>query len=334
MNMKAALLYEPQKIEISEIDIPQLRDDEVMVRPKYAGICGSDVSLFMGHRTPPSYPLLIGHEVVGLVTAIGKDVTRLSIGQRVIVEPNYPCGVCTFCRAGRGNICPNKKSLGVNIPGAFAEQFSAPAEFVWSVPDSLSNEDAVTIEPLAVSLHALWQSGAQSGETIAVLGCGSTGLLLIQAAVSQGMRVFAHDKLESKLEMAHQLGAQVNQGVDIPELWRQEGVTSVFECAGAAATVELALNAVPRGGQVLLLGLSTQPASFTPLKFVREELRLSGSIIYDHPADFARAIALVERKVLSPGRIVSQAFAFNEIEHALRVASTGESAKVLLNMKS
>jgi L-iditol 2-dehydrogenase len=130
------------------------------------------------------------------------------------------------------------------------------------------------------------------------------------------------------------LGAQVNQGVDIPELWRQEGVTSVFECAGAAATVELALNAVPRGGQVLLLGLSTQPASFTPLKFVREELRLSGSIIYDHPADFARAIALVERKVLSPGRIVSQAFAFNEIEHALRVASTGESAKVLLNMKS
>ena len=331
--MKAALLLAPGKIEISEVSLPQLGRDEVLITPLLAGVCGSDVSLFMGHRTPPSYPLLIGHEVVGLVAAIGADVTRFAIGQRVIVEPNYPCGVCTYCRAGRGNICPNKKSLGVTIPGCFADQFIAPVEFVWPVPDAISDENAVTIEPLAVSLHALWQSGAQSGETIAVVGCGSTGLLLIQAAVSQGMRVFGHDKLESKLEMARKMGAQTNNDPDISELWRHEGVTSVFECAGATATVELALNAVPRGGQVILLGLSSRPASFTPLKFVREELRVGGSIIYDHPGDFARAIALVERKVLSPSHIVSQTFPFNEIEHALQVASTGESAKVLLNMK-
>jgi threonine dehydrogenase-like Zn-dependent dehydrogenase len=144
--------------------------------------------------------------------------------------------------------------------------------------------------------------------------------------------VFAHDKLKSKLNIARELGAQVNQRSDISELWRHEGVTSVFECTGATATAELALNAVPRGGQVILLGLSSHQASFTPLKFVREELRVSGSIIYDHPSDFSRTIALVESKVLSPSRIVSQTFPFNEIDHALQVASTGESAKVLLNM--
>jgi len=334
MNMKAALLCEPKRVEISEIDVPQLRDDEVMVRPKYAGICGSDVSLFMGHRVPPAYPLVPGHEVVGYVTAVGKSVTQIEVGQRVIVEPNYSCGVCAYCRAGRGNICPNKKSLGVTISGCYAEQFVAPAEFVWPVPNTISDEDAVTIEPLAVSLHALWQSGAQIGDTVAVLGCGSTGLLLIQAAVSQGMHVFAHDIIDNKLDMARQLGAQDNQSSDISELWRNEGVTSVFECAGAAATVELALNAVPRGGQVILLGLSSSQASFTPLKFVREELRVSGSIIYDHPTDFARTIALVEKKVLSPKRIVTNTFSFDEISHALQVASAGESGKVLLTMES
>lgn len=332
--MKAALLYEPKRVEISEIDEPQLGPDDVRIKPKLAGICGSDISLFMGHRVASEYPLLIGHEVVGNVTAVGVNVERVKIGQRVIVEPNYNCGVCTFCHSGRGNICPNKKSLGVNIPGCFAEQFVAPAEFVWSVPETISDEDAVTMEPLAVSLHAIWQSDARIGDTIAVLGCGATGLLLIQAAIAQGMRVFAHDKLEGKLELARELGAQVDQNQEIPKLWQSEGVTTVFECAGVASTVELALNAVPRGGQIVLLGLSTSQASFVPLKFVREGLRVSGSIIYDHPTDFSKTIALVDNKVLSPKSIVSHTFPFSEISQALTLASTGESGKVVLNMEA
>lgn len=331
--MRAAFLSAPEKIEINETTAPHFADDEVLIKPIRAGICGSDISLFLGHRKPSAYPLIPGHEVVGHVTAVGKDVTKISVGQRVVVEPNYPCGTCTYCRTGRGNICPNKKSLGVTIFGCFAEQFVAPAEFVWPLPDTISDEDAVTIEPMAVSLHALWQSGAQIGDSIAVIGCGSTGLLLIHAAVSQGIRVFAHDKIESKMEMARELGAHASQSANISELWRDEGVTTVFECAGAAATVELALNAVPRGGQIILLGLSSSQVSFTPLKFVREGIRLSGSIIYDHPNDFARTIALVEKKVLSPGKIVSRTFPFNEISDAMKLASTGEAAKVLLKME-
>ena len=230
----------------------------------------------MGHRKAIAYPILLGHEVVGNVAAVGNNVKQFTIGQRVIVEPNYNCGFCTFCRNGHGNICPNKKSLGVTIPGCFAEQFVAPAEFVWSVPDTISDEDAVTIEPLAVSLHTLWQSGARIGDTIAVLGCGSTGLLLIQAAIAEGLRVFAHDKIESKLEMAQEFGAQVDQDQDIPKLWQEEGVTAVFECAGVSSTVELALKSVPRGGQVILLGLSSSQASFVPLKFLAKDF---GSVV-------------------------------------------------------
>lgn len=332
--MKAALLYKPLKIEVGETDLPDLKQDEVLIKPKFAGICGSDVSLFTGHRVPNAYPLLLGHEVVGNVVAVGENIKHVKTGQRVIVEPNFNCGECSYCRSGRGNICPNKKSLGVTISGCFAEQFITPAEFVWPISDGISDEDAVTIEPLAVSLHALWQSGNQIGDTVAVIGCGATGLLLIQAAVAQGMHVIAHDKLARKQDMARQLGALVDPGQDVASLWKDKGVTTVFECAGANSTVELALNSVPRGGQVVLLGLSSSSASFTPLKFVREEIRMSGSIIYDHPTDFARTIALVEMGILSPKSIVSHTFPLQEIDQALQMAATGEHGKILLDMNS
>ena len=332
--MKAALLYEPKKIELDETDTPRLGAGDVLIRPKIAGICGSDVSLFTGHRIPNAYPLQLGHEVVGDIIEVGETVKRVKVGQRVIVEPNFPCGVCSYCRGGRGNICPNKKSLGVTVSGCFAEQFIAPAEFVWPVPEGISDQDAVTIEPLAVSLHALWQSGAQIGDTVAVIGCGATGLLLVQAAVAQGMHVIAHDIFTGKQEMARQMGAFVDPNQEVASLWKDRGVTAVFECAGTSPTVELALNSVPRGAQVVLLGLSSSTASFTPLKFVREEIRVSGSIIYDHPNDFARTIALVDKGILSPRSIVSDTFPLREIGHALKLASTGEHGKILLDMES
>lgn len=241
--MKAALLLAPKRIEIREVDAPRVGAGQVLIQPARVGICGSDVSFYLGHRTLP-YPFVLGHETIGRVVALGDAVTNFEIGQRVIVEPNYPCGVCAFCRAGRGNICPHKTSLGVSIAGCFADAFVAPAEFVWHVPDDISDADAVVIEPLAVSLHALWQSRARMGDTIAVIGCGATGLLLIHAAVAQGIRVLAHDRVADKLALARQLGAvMVVEGGDIAQLWRDENVTTVFECAGASATVELALSA-------------------------------------------------------------------------------------------
>ena len=302
-----------------------------MIQSTCAGVCGSDVSLYIGHRTA-QYPLLLGHEVAGRVSGLGKDVLKFSVGQRVVVEPNYPCGVCPLCQAGRGNICPNKKSPGVTVPGCFAEMFAAPAEFVWAVPDSISDADAVTLEPLAVSLHALWQSGAQMGDTVAVLGCGATGLLLVHAAVMQGVRVFALDKLPEKMELARRLGAEIVTANDVEKLWRDENVTTIFDCAGVSATVELALSTAPRGSQVVLLGLSTSPASLVPLRLVRGEIRVSGSIIYNHPSDFSRAIALVARGILHPSRVITDTLPFGSLDRALQLASTGQSGKVLLQM--
>lgn len=330
--MKSALLIAPKKIEISETTDPHVAANEVLIQPTRVGICGSDVSFYLGHRAVP-YPFVLGHEVVGHVVALGEGVTNFKIGQRVIVEPNYPCGVCTFCRSGRGAICPNKKSLGVSLPGCFAQAFVAPAEFVWQVPDDIADADAVVIEPLAVSLHALMHSGARLGDTVAVIGCGATGLLLIHAAVAQGIRVLAHDRYADKLALARQLDAvMVIESGDVAQLWRDENVTTVFECAGASSTVELALSAAPRGSEVVLVGLSSAPASFVPLRLVREGIRVSGSMIYDHPVDFARTLALVKNGTLCPSRIITDTLTFDAMDHALQLASTGQAGKVVVTL--
>jgi L-iditol 2-dehydrogenase len=326
--MKAAALLGPKQIELRDVDVPTLADHDVLLKPVRAGICGSDVSLYLGHRQPPSFPFTIGHEFIGLVAAVGAKVTKLAVGQRVIVEPNYICGECRFCKSGRGNICPNKKSMGVNVLGCFGEYTVAPDEFAWPVPDRVSDKDAASIEPLAVSLHALLQSGAKAGDTIAVVGCGVVGLLLVHVAAARGVKSIVHDKFPGKLEMAARLGAKIGDPGDVAKEWLQAGVSYIFECAGVTATTEMSVGSAPRGSKVMLLGLSTEPASFVPLRLVREGVTIEPSLIYDHPSDFDLAIKLVADGTLKPSSIVTDAFPFASIGHALDVAATGLSGKV------
>jgi threonine dehydrogenase-like Zn-dependent dehydrogenase len=326
--MRSALLLAPRRIEVRDVDAPTLAEQDVLIRPVRAGVCGSDVSFYVGHRQPPWLPFTIGHELVGHIVSVGARVTKFSVGQRVIVEPNYTCGHCRFCREGRGNICPNKKSLGVSIAGCFAEYVTAPQEFTWPVPDTVSDVDAASIEPQAVSLHALLQSGARAGETVAVVGCGVVGLLLAHAAVARGVRVLAYDQFAAKLAMASALGAIADDQPDPTARWLDEGVTTVFECAGATATVERSIASAPRGSIVMLLGLSTAPASFVPLRVVREGIRIEPSLIYDHPADFEATIRLVADGTLSPSKIVTGSLPFESVGDALEMASTGRAGKI------
>jgi L-iditol 2-dehydrogenase len=326
--MRSALLLAPRRIEVRDVDAPTLAQQDVLIRPVRAGVCGSDVSFYVGHRQPPFLPFTIGHELVGHVVSVGAGATKLTIGQRVVVEPNYTCGECRFCREGRGNICPNKKSLGVSIAGCFAEYVTAPEEFTWPVPDTVSDVDAASIEPQAVSLHALLQSGAHTGDTVAVVGCGVVGLLLAHAAVARGVRVLASDQFAAKLDMASALGAVADDQPDPTARWLDEGVTTVFECAGATATVERSIASAPRGSTVMLLGLSTAPASFVPLRVVREGIRIEPSLIYDHPADFEATIRLVANGTLAPSKIVTGSLPFESVGDALEMASTGRAGKI------
>ncbi len=337
--MKSAYLTSPKQIQLRDEATPEPGVGEVRVKLKLIGVCGSDVHLFLGHRRLER-PTIIGHEGLGYVDKLGSGVQNRVVGERVIIEPNIPCGRCRQCWAGKGNTCGNKRTIGLNEPGCFAEYVVVPADFCWPVPNSISDEDAVTVEPTAVALHALLASSAKPGDTIAVIGLGAIGLLVTHIALALGYRVLVTEISSAKVALAKSLGAVplcstgtlAEQSNILAETWLQEDVSAVFECAGAAATASLATAAAPRGSEIVLVGLSEKAATFMPLKIAREGITIVPSIIYDHPTDFRRTLRLIESRVIRPGFIISGQAHLDELQTALETAALGESSKILITV--
>lgn len=338
--MRSAFLNKPNEILIKDIETPEPKFGEVRVRLSKVGICGSDVHLFLGHRLLDK-PTIIGHEGLGFIDKIGEGVTGRNIGERVIIEPNIPCRKCQYCMSGNGNICVNKRVIGLNESGCFAEYVSLPAEFTWKVPAEISDEDAVVVEPTAVAVHALFSSKAKPGDTIAIIGLGAIGLLLTHLALKLGYRVFVSELNAAKVKMATDLGASPltpnggtldTQAQFLEENWVGNNVSAVFECAGSAHTASLATAAAPRGSEIVLVGLSGGLATFTPLKIAREGIQIIPSIIYDHPFDFQRTLQLIRSKVIQPSLIISSYSTLHELQTALELAATGNESKIIVNI--
>lgn len=335
--MRAARLHAPHVVRVDAVPRPSPLPGEVLVRVDRVGVCGSDVHLFRGHRSA-AYPLVMGHEGLGWVEAVGADVGADRVGERVVLEPNVPCGVCTWCRRGRGSICPRKRSLGVNVPGALAEYVTIPASHAWAIDRTLPWQEAILIEPLAVAVHALAVSGLEPGDGAVVLGCGTIGLLLTQLLATVRVRPFAIDLDERRVEAARLAGAAEAvvmtsaAAASLAERLRQDGGWPVvFECSGAASGAAWCLDAVPRGGRVVLLGLAVETVPLQPLRVVREGITVVGSIIYDHPDDFRRAIRLMEDG-LRVGRLVEREFPLEAVEQALVDAGGALAGKAVVRV--
>ncbi|UWX53906.1 alcohol dehydrogenase catalytic domain-containing protein [Maribacter litopenaei] len=329
--MRASYLEIPKTLKESDQDIPIPGSGDVRIKLRQIGICGSDVHLFLGHR-PLSVPTVIGHEGLGEIDAVGKDVPETRIGERVVVEPNIPCGHCTYCKRGRGNICPNKRTIGLSEQGCFAEYVIVPSDFAWRVPVEVSDADAVTIEPTAAGVHALKISSAQPGDAIAVIGPGAIGLLLTHVALALGYKVYVSEINRDKIEVAQSMGAVPEEGNPLKTEWEKAGVMAIFECAGAAATVSMAIENAPRGAEVVILGLAGEKASFQPLQLVREGIRIVPSLIYDHPSDFKKTLELIASKTIRPGQIISKYMPFSELQSALELASKGTETKIVIEI--
>jgi 2-desacetyl-2-hydroxyethyl bacteriochlorophyllide A dehydrogenase len=335
--VQAAVLEGPRRLIVREVDDPRPTDGDVAVAVELAGVCGSDVSLYLGKR-PVGYPVILGHEAIGRVVEPGSS--GLPIGAQVALEPNVPCGACTVCQRGRGDVCPRKRSLGLNSPGVFADRVLVPPPFVHPVPPGIDPCDAVGVEPLAVAVHAFRLGGARSGDPVAVVGCGSQGLLMVQVAVALGARVLAADTREDRLAVATALGAATTLLVEDGALPEQVGVRVevewgpivVFECAGAALAAELALHAAAPGGRVVAVGLATEPVPVVPLRFVRRGLSLVGSLIYDHPVDFERSIELLRSGAVRPSTLVTSVHTLADAAAALERAASGQTGKVLVDV--
>lgn len=338
--MRTARLIQPKTLELHQIARPEPGPGEIRIRMKLASICGSDVHLYQGAwANKDTYPLTPGHEGLGYVDAVGADVTWLDHGQRVVIEPNLPCGQCRYCWQGDGNICPNKRIMGVTEPGCFADYTILPAKFAWPLPEHISNDDAVLIEPTAVAVHALKISRTRPEEAIAVIGLGAIGLLLAHIAVSQGYTVLVTDRLPTKIEMAERLGAirtnvadNAALSVQLGRQWDEFEVAAVFECAGSATATSLAIEAAPRGADVVLVGLANENTAFNASQLTRKGNNILTSMIYDHPDDFGKTIGLVSAGTIEPRQVISQRYEFDKIVTALEEIGKGNETKVILDI--
>jgi L-iditol 2-dehydrogenase len=338
--MLRTLLTEPFKIQLASSPVPEPGAGEVLIRLTMVGICGSDIHMFKNGHTVDG-PLTIGHEGIGIIEKAGKGVSPERVGERVVIEPNIPCFNCPECRSGRGNICRNKRIIGVREPGCFAEYIVIPDGFAHSVPDIIDDIDAAAIEPAAVALAALNRSNAKPGDTIAVIGLGSIGMLLTHIALSFGYKVLISELNQSKLRVAAEMGATlVKMGgntdgsfKDPVKVFEEEEVVTVFECAGSEKTAAMAIEAAPRGAEIILLGLSEMGATFNPRLISRKGNNIIPSLIYDHPVDFKRCIRLVEYGKIKPGIIVSRFFPLEQLQDALSEALKGNDIKIVITIQ-
>ncbi len=209
-EMKAALMTEPGKISMVTRDIPQVKDNEVLVKIEHVGLCGSDIHYYEHGRIGDfvvEKPIILGHEAAGTIVEVGRGVETLKKGDLVALEPGITCGKCEFCKTGRYNLCPDVEFLATPpYDGAFVEYIAYPADMCFKLPEGMDTLEGALIEPLAVGFHAANQAGAQRGETAVVLGAGCIGLVTLMSLMARGVKeVYITDLIDIRLKKLKRL---------------------------------------------------------------------------------------------------------------------------------
>lgn len=288
--MKAMLLSEYNKLAITEMPTPQIADDEVLIRVRACGICGSDIHGYDGSTGRRIPPIVMGHEAAGEIDKVGARVKDYRAGDRVTFDSTVSCGKCDYCKAGQVNLCDNRMVLGVSCGeyrrhGAFAEYVAVPERILYRLPASLPYERAALIEAVSIAVHAVSLKVPASTDTVLVVGCGMIGLLVIQVLRAKGCtNILAVDIDAGRLAMAETFGAaRTLNGKDpetpatIKQLTGDQGAAVAFEVVGSTETLLTAIRGVRKGGTVVLIGNFKAKVDLPLQEVVTRQISLLGS---------------------------------------------------------
>lgn len=304
------------KLELVDFPEPEFGPDDVLVRVRACGICGSDVHGFDGSSGRRNPPLIMGHEASGEVAKLGVNVTDLAIGERVTFDSTVYCGKCDFCTSGNMNLCDNREVVGVapkefKRHGAFAEFVSVPRRIMYRLPDSFPFEQAALIEAVSIGVHAVSITPIKLGDTALVIGTGMIGLVTLQAAKAAGCtKIIVVDMEDSKIAAAIAMGATdgINaKNADVPAAVRAltggRGADVAFECVGYSQPVVTAIQSVRKGGTVTLIG-NLQPNIEIPLQYVvTRQIRLQGSCASN--GEYPQCIDMMARGIIKVAPLIS-----------------------------
>lgn len=344
--MKAALLVEPGKIEMAEVETPRAGPGQVVVQLKSCGVCATDVKKFTGASKAPFLPFLVGHEPAGVIAEVGPQVgAQLAPGTRVAVEPVFTCGYCHACRTGRVSaegmgMCENYQVLGYSINGAFGEYIAVPAKAVHPIPDELSFRDAALIEPVAACANGVLRTVHLPPGTVMVVGAGFMGLVCVALFKLLGNQVIASDLSAERRQLAHKLGADIvldPTSQDVIEAVRGRtagrGADGVLCAVGGKAVTEQALAMVAKGGTVVLLASAAPGTRFEVdlNKLHYDQSVITGSVSYTHRT-YEWAMDLLTHSQLDVETLVSHVGSLDETQRFLEMTRDLQGLKKVILM--
>jgi len=317
--------------------IPVPAAGEALVQMISTGVCGSDTHALHGLHPFITLPYFPGHEVIGVVQAVAEGVAEVDVGQRVVVEPTLPCWQCKQCKAARENLCENLQVFGcVYSQGGMAEWFTIPANRLHVVPDELDDAQAILIEPLSTPVHAVRLAGPVENRTVAILGAGTIGLLVLATVLHHGAgRVVVTDMLESKRARALALGAHaaVDAGrEDAVEAVRRalgESADIVFDCVAVQHTVGQAIGMALNGGTVVIVGVPTGDVT-VPLAMIQDhQVRIQGTAMY-LPEDYEESMDILLAGQVQAKDFITGIYPMERVAEAFAASAGGGHIKVIV----
>ena len=326
-------------MKVIDMPEPQMGDDEVLLKIKYVGFCGSDLNTYRGGNPMVKMPVVPGHEVGAEIVSIGKNVPEgLTPGMTVTINPYTNCGKCASCRNDRVNACEHNETLGVQRWGAMREYLTLPWQKVIPV-GSLSARTSALVEPMSVGFHAVNRAQVSDIDVVMVIGCGMVGLGAVVRAALRGAIVIAADIDDEKLALAKQLGATyavntINDDVHarLQEMTGGFGPDVVIEAVGSPVTYQMAVNEVAFTGRVVCIGYAKSEVSFQTKYFVQKELDIRGSR-NAQPSDFRAVIHYLERGTCPVDKLISGDVAPEGAAEAMQewAAAPGKVFRILVH---
>jgi 2-desacetyl-2-hydroxyethyl bacteriochlorophyllide A dehydrogenase len=328
--MRAAVVTTPGSISIETLPDPTPGPGEIVVAPRAVGICGTDLHIIDGDFPPAPYPLVPGHEFAGEVMAVGRDAGGASVGDRVAVDPSLFCGRCTYCQRQRGNLCENWGATGDTVNGAFAEFVAVPAANAYGIPELMSWGAAALVEPLSCVVHGLRRLAMPAGSDLLIVGAGTIGLLLMQAARRSGAAaVSVIDPDASRRDMAAAMGADAVAGT-LDDLMgnRRNGFEFAIEATGVPAAARTALSSLGRGGTMLVFGVAPSDAQLPLSQFqvYNDEITVLGSMAVLNT--FEPAMRLMAAGAIDAARMLTHMLPLDQFADAVQLVRDRRGLKV------
>ena len=314
-------MTEAFKMSFLDVPVPEIGDDEVLIRMKRVGVCGSDIQIYHGRHKYMTFPVVQGHEGAGVVARVGAKVAGFKEGDKVTVQPQVFCGECAPCRSGHYNVCKNLRVYGVHTGGMLAEYFAVPAAKVLRLPDAMSFDEGSLVEPTAVATGAIRRCGDILGANVVVLGAGTIGNLMAQVAAASGARkVVVTDINPARLDIARACGIQAcvdTRGRKLKDVileqFGEDEADIIIDCAGVKAIFSEAVAAARCSSKLVVVANYKEPVEVELPLFQRREVDMLGIMMYLRE-DFERAIDLMTRKAIDTAPLISDHFDMRRME--------------------